>query len=275
VSNIRFSDRGFAKIRRAFREHISRMSSDAVKLYLWMHLVAFWSGKRRGTVETDYSEIAKEMRWPKIRVKRAISELCGYYVKVLKRGNQHQSTLIRILKYQKTSKCAGIPHDTSTSAGLMGETRNDTSTDTSTLRIAAKTQAIRAPKKAVEGSRSKAAAAAVWTFLDIEPCGHSNFRSLLESCWASRNGEAPSAVIGRCLDAWQSASGEGENWKRGLAPLFRALTKIRRPEKPNAEQWPKEEEIPLAMDQNAQVGDRAKLSDKGAQIYARFGGVQQ
>jgi hypothetical protein len=210
-----------------------------------LHLVAYWTGKKRGTVETDYTEIAKEMLWPKIRVKRAMTELCRHYVKVLKHGNQHQSTLIRILKYQKRSKSAGITSDTGKSAGITGETSTETSTDTSTLRIAAKTQAICIPKKAVEGIRSKAAAAAVWTFLGIEPCGHPTFRQLLESCWTSRNGEAPSAVIARCLDAWRDSNGDDETWKRGLAPLFRVLNSLRQSEKTRVE--PSfNEEIPLA-----------------------------
>ncbi len=245
MSNIRYKDRGFAPIRRGLREHLGRMSSDGVKLYLWLHLVAYWTGQKRGTVETTYAEIAKEMRWPKIKVKRAMAELCQRFVKVLRRGNQHQYTLIRIRKYQKRSNSAGIAIDTGKSAGITGEPSTDTSTDISTLRIASKTQAIRTPKKAAEGSRSKAAAAAVWTFLEIEPCGHPSFRALLESCWASRNGEPPSAVIGRCLDGWRDSNAGDETWKRGLAPLFRALNSLRHSEKVGADSGFKEE-IPLA-----------------------------
>lgn len=234
MSTNRFTNRGFAKIRRGFREHLSRMSSDGVKLYLWLHLVVFWSGKKRGTVETNYSEIAKELQWTKIRVKRAMAELRCHYVKVSKRGNQHQDALIRILKYTKHAKSAGITHEPSKTAGVTNEPSYDPSTDPSTLRERNKTLQNRAPKKAVEGSRSKAAAAtapkrqdSVWSFLEIEPCGPLAFRCLLESRWASRNGDRLSVLIGETVDAWEKA--EGEKLRRS-APLFRALAKLRKSE---------------------------------------------
>ncbi len=68
----------------------------------------------------------------------------------------------------------------------------------------------------------------VWTFLEIGPCGPLNFRSLLESRWASRNGEPRSVLIGETVDAWEAA--EGEKLRRA-APLFRALDKLRKAEK--------------------------------------------
>lgn len=148
-SKIRFSDRGFAKIRRGFREHLSRLSSDGVKLYLWLHLVALWSGKKRGTVETNHSEIAKELRWTKIRTKRAMAELRGHYVKVSKRGNQHQDALIRILRYNKKAKSAGLTNDPSKTAEVTGDPSYDPSTDPSILREPNKTWRNLTPKKAV------------------------------------------------------------------------------------------------------------------------------
>jgi hypothetical protein len=103
VSKIRFSDRGFAPIRRGLREHLGRMSSDAVKFYLWLHLVACWTGKKRGTVETNYAEIVKELHWSETRVKRAFAELRDRYIKFTNRGNQYRCSTIRILKYKKKS----------------------------------------------------------------------------------------------------------------------------------------------------------------------------
>jgi hypothetical protein len=245
VIKIRFSDRGFAPIRRGLREHLGRMSSDAVKFYLWLHLVASWAGKKRGTVETNYTQIAKELHWPETRVKRAFAELRHRYIKLTYRGNQYRCSTIRILKYKKKAPRAPATSDRSKTARAAGDQSSDQSTDQSTLLQAAKTQEIRTPKKAVESSRSKAAAAAVWTFLEIEPCGHSNFRALLESCWTSRNGEPPSAVIGRCLNGWQDANAGDATWKKGLAPLFRALNSLRQSEKVRADSGFKEE-IPLA-----------------------------
>lgn len=67
----------------------------------------------------------------------------------------------------------------------------------------------------------------VWGFLGISPCGPPSFRSLLETGWASRNGQARSVFIGNCVDAW-----EGTEGKRLPAPqLFRALDQLRKAER--------------------------------------------
>lgn len=247
MSGSRFTDRGFAQIRRGLREHLSKMSSDAVKLYLWLHLVAYWTGKQRGTVETNRAQIMEELRFSETRTKRAISELRKHYIKIVRRGNQHNPSLIRILKYRKSASFARVTNEPSKSARVTGGPSTDPSTDPSTSRKAAPDAGSSAPNKAVEGSRSKAAAKAapsVWSFLQIQPCGSRNFQELLEGCWVSRNGEPCSTTIGRCLDAWRDASGEGADWKRGLAPVFRALDALRRNERKQAPEF--EEEIPLA-----------------------------
>ncbi len=240
---IRFSDRGFAPIRRGLREHLPGMSSDGVKFYLWLHLVARFSGKDRGTVKMIFADIARELGWSIHKLKRTARQLRKYVV--VEPGNQHKPSTLRILNYDKQPQSAGAPHAPSKPAGAPHAPRTRTSTRTSTSAKLSNDAPSSTPKKAVEGSRSKAAAAAVWTFLEIEPCGHSSFRALLESCWASRNGEPPSAVVARCLDGWRDSNAGDETWKRGLAPLFRALNAVRQSEKVRADSGFKEE-IPLA-----------------------------
>ena len=67
----------------------------------------------------------------------------------------------------------------------------------------------------------------VWGFLGIDPCGPPPFRTFLEGCWVSRNGDLPSVVIGTALDAWEDT--EGAKPPR-CARLFRALSELRRKE---------------------------------------------
>jgi hypothetical protein len=252
VSGPRFTDRGFAQIRRGLREHLSKMSSDAVKLYLWLHLVVYWTGKQRGTVETNRAQIMEELRWSETRTKRVISELRKHYIKIVRRGNQHSLSLIRILKYRKSASFARVTNEPSKSARVTGGPNTDPSTGPSTSRKAAPDAGSSAPNKAVEGNRSKAAAEAaadsVWVFLEIQPCGPLEFQKLLESSWLGRNGAKPSEVIGHCLDAWETTGATGKFWKHNLAPLFRALDRQRKVERaqtrPTAEI---EEEIPLAV----------------------------
>lgn len=70
----------------------------------------------------------------------------------------------------------------------------------------------------------------VWGFLGISPCGPPSFRSLLESGWASRNGQRPTALIGETVDAWEDAERE----KLRAPRLFRALSELRDVEKKTA-----------------------------------------
>jgi hypothetical protein len=214
------------------------MSASSLKLYLWLHLAANWSGRHRGTVHTSYADIAKEFGWSVRQVKRTIATLQPRYVKIVQVGNQHRPTIIRILKYDKHLKRAGDNNDTSSSAGDKNGPSSVPSSVPSSTREANETLQNHAPKKAVEGSRSKAATAAppkiedpVWNFLGIGPCGPLSFRLLLESRWVSRNGNRPSLVIGETVDAWETA--EGAKLRR--APqLFRALSELRQREKREA-----------------------------------------
>ena len=71
----------------------------------------------------------------------------------------------------------------------------------------------------------------VWRFLEINPCGPPQFRSILDAGWAGRNGGPYSILIGDALDSWKAI--EGQNPK-DCAPLYRALSKLRESEKATA-----------------------------------------
>jgi hypothetical protein len=47
----------------------------------------------------------------------------------------------------------------------------------------------------------------VWSFLEIQACGPPSFRSLLNSRWASRNGQKASVLVGETIDAWEATEG--------------------------------------------------------------------
>jgi len=250
-SAVRFSDRGFVKIRRGLREHLSRMPAGSLKLYLWLHLVAIWTGRNRGTVQANYPEIAKEFGWSLRQLKRTMAALRPRYVKIVQVGNQHRPTIIRILKYDKRSKRAGDNDGTSSQLGTkMAPAMSPALTvfGPSSPLEPNKTGLNRASKKLLESSRSKAAAAAspkpeysVWNFLGVGPIGPPSFRVLLDSRWASRNGDRPSVLIGETIDAWETA--EGGKLRR--APqLFRALSELRQKEK-QAVQSPRETVEPI------------------------------
>jgi hypothetical protein len=67
----------------------------------------------------------------------------------------------------------------------------------------------------------------VWNVLGIDPCGPASFRTLLDSCWSTRNGNLPSVAIGTALDAWEDTQGAKPP---RCARLFRALSELRKRE---------------------------------------------
>lgn len=161
------TNRGFVTIRRGLLPHLATMSSNATKLYLWLHLAAFWKGPKRGTVETNYADVGAQLQWTVIRVKRTIAELTPRYVQVA-HGNQHIPTIIKICKFDAGSGAAGITGDPSSkhqkakkkpllrpvpvSRVIQARARiiSDTSSDTSTPQIVNIHAGYSAPKKAEE-----------------------------------------------------------------------------------------------------------------------------
>lgn len=93
---------------------------------------------------------------------------------------------------------------------------------------AAKNAAVDAAAAAQKQSPTSKPEDSVWSFLTVKPCGPISFRTLLESRWASRNGDRPSVVIGETIDAWEAAEGRVPPKAR---PLFQALEELRRREK--------------------------------------------
>lgn len=96
---------GFLKLRRGLDEHLARMTSDAVKLYLRLLFLADWrNGKSQGLAQATFSEIAVEFSWSPRQVRRVTAELrkSGYIV-VERRGNQRVPSIVRITKYDGAS----------------------------------------------------------------------------------------------------------------------------------------------------------------------------
>src|SRR6516165_538698 len=93
-------DPGFAKIRRGLLEHLPELSSNAIKLYLYLHLTAYWQGPKRGWVEASFDDIARGLGWSQKTLQRTMEELEAIpFVEVERAANQYDLTRIKILKY--------------------------------------------------------------------------------------------------------------------------------------------------------------------------------
>ena len=98
-------DPGFVKLRRGLLPHLSSMSSNAAKLYVFLLLKAHWKlGPKRGLAEVSYEDITCDLGWSYSMVRRTIRELTRKnYIEVTPAANQYDLTRIKVLKYSSTT----------------------------------------------------------------------------------------------------------------------------------------------------------------------------
>lgn len=85
-----------SKLHRELKEHLhrSRMSANAVTLFVWLLLSA-----QSGCVEAGYDDLRCALGWSYSMVRRTLDELISKgYISVAPATNQHKVTVIRILK---------------------------------------------------------------------------------------------------------------------------------------------------------------------------------
>lgn len=159
-------DPGFVKLRRGLLAHLPEMSSNAVKLYVWLHLKAHWKpGPKRGRVEASYEDIIGSLVWKKSMVRRTVEELAEKsYIEVTPAANQHQVTRIKILKYdlEECDSAASTGEHTrpfENSAVLSGVlsavSTSEQSSEHSNSSISQMERGLQAPKNAVEVKKEK------------------------------------------------------------------------------------------------------------------------
>jgi hypothetical protein len=234
----------YAPVSRGLRQHLAGMSGNAVKLYLELLLSAAFAGPSKGQVAVTFAELALTLSQHKQTIHKAARELRPYFIQWEPAKNQYGVTVFTIQRY-KSIKDFAVSHSahSEVTADVLPDEKTTQHVDStvkkppSTVRNLYTDNGLSGPNKLKKLKKEAAAAAQpkpedlVWNFLEIKPCGPISFRTLLESRWASKNGDRPSVVIGEVVDAWETA--EGEKLRR--APeLFRALSELRQKEKQNA-----------------------------------------
>lgn len=224
----------YVPVSRGLRDHLAEMSGNAVKLYLELLLSAAFAGPNKGQVAVTFADLALTLGLHKQSVHKAARELRPYFIDWKAATNQHSVTVFTIQRYKSIRDFAVSRRTHSKNLPYEKITQRVDSTLTAPPVDESKDSHLPVPNK-LEKLDNKAAAAflpktenSVWSFLGISPCGPSPFRSLLESRWASRNGERVSLLIGETVDAWETADG---GKLRGVRDLFRALARLREAEK--------------------------------------------
>jgi hypothetical protein len=242
------SSESYAPVSRGLRKHLAEMTGNAVKLYLELLLSAAFAGPKKGQVAVSFEELAMNLKMHKQTAYKTARTLRPYFIDWEAAKNQHDVTVFTIQRYKsiKDFAVSRTTHGEVTANDLPDEKNlqradSEVTAPTGTDR---KHNQLWTPKKLKKLEKEAAAddsakkEDSVWSFLEIQPCGPPSFRSLLNSRWASRNGQKASVLIGETIDSWEVA--EGEKLRR--APqLFRSLAKLRQREKQEAQ---KSSEVP-------------------------------
>jgi hypothetical protein len=206
---------GFVQIRRGLLTHLRGMSGNAVKLYLWLHLSAYWFGPKRGCVEVSYDGVMLGLGWYRKLVQRCIRELVQKsYIQVTRAANQHEVTTIKILRFNVGECDSG--EDTSVSTKNHAEDRAEDSAQhpgvptsvPSSPSISQNSHGLQAHKKAVEGiegvevTKKPAAAYSLnpWKAIGMDlPMGNPKFQKIFEHYFVTRNGNPLSDAMERTI----------------------------------------------------------------------------
>jgi len=228
---------GYLQLRRGIWEHVRNGSLTHTGALVYIYMLT-QADTRTGIWKGSAQCIANDLNIPRSTAKYALRGLDGIYIKRFAVPGRHACYPILLHKF----RIAQGQH-----VGLMLDALN--STDAKTLKYMNpedEPQVVQqvlqdvAPQRRLDTrdiERKQLAAKpdfkpnpedSVWEFLEISPCGPISFRTLLESRWASQNGEPRSVLIGETVDAWEIA--EGEKLRRA-AQLFAALAKLRENER--------------------------------------------
>jgi hypothetical protein len=157
---------GWVKLRRGLREHLhkSRMSSNAVTLFVWLLLSAYHSGPRKSCVEVNIDDLMMFLGWNRSMAKRTLEELIQKgYITFEGAANQHGLGTIRITKFDTeetdSTRLTGEPSTISQNSGeltaqlsarLTAELTGEPSTEPSRPANLQSHEDLQAPKNAVE-----------------------------------------------------------------------------------------------------------------------------
>jgi hypothetical protein len=210
---------GWTPIRRGLRPHLRNMSSNAAKLYLWLHLSAEFSpGPRRGLVEQSYEDIARAIGWSRKKVQRTVGELLSRpYIEVVLATNQHDLTRIKILKYDPDEASPAVDKsvhgdpfgvDTAVDRGVDKCVQGDVHSSPPNGKKTEKMHASKNVEEGEEGEEGEEAAKAAaslldgkkkpaWKAIDSVPLGSTKFQLLWEQIFA---GKAPPEKLSDAME---------------------------------------------------------------------------
>ncbi len=100
-------------LRRGLREHLPRLSANAVKVYVYLLLRVEWKGADRGTCRATTRALSEELGMRRESMLSAIKELEGLspkpFIEVERASNRHGLTTYRVLRFDRFTIPKSVP----------------------------------------------------------------------------------------------------------------------------------------------------------------------
>jgi hypothetical protein len=190
----------YVPLSRGIREHLCKLSGNAVKVYIYLLTTASFAGPKRGQVVTSFEDLASDLGMHRSTVYKATRKLRPYYVEWAPAKNQHDVTIFTIQKYKSVEDFAYSR--TATSRETAGKRQVD-----GTRRNGMSQKDLAHPNKPYKPNKAKSACNWPWEVIGIPPTFNSEFNLFWESCYANRNGYTLSRAMRDCANAWESEGG--------------------------------------------------------------------
>ncbi len=222
----------YVPLSRGWRDHLPKLTGNAVKLYNLLLIDAKFAGPNKGKVAMSFADLARELRIHKTSVVRAVRELQPHYIALEPAKNQHSATVFTVKRYKAITDFAGSA--SAPAKGSAGSTSAPAKGSAgckmrpaegllvakcdqhvySTARKPNGQQGLLAPNNGEKVGEEAVATPATllgeeWKVLGVErPIGPPNFQRYWKSVFTHRNGQPLSELMEDCIQGWQATGSD-------------------------------------------------------------------
>ncbi len=245
----------YVPLSRGWRDHLPRLTGNAVKLYNLLLIDAKFAGPNKGKVAMSFADLARELRIHKTSVVRAVRELQPHYIALEPAKNQHSATVFTVKRYKAITDFAGSASaPAKDSAGRKMQPAEGVPVAkcdqhvSSTARKPNGQQGLSLPNNGEKvGEEAVATPATIlgeeWKVLGVgRPIGPPNFQRYWKSVFTHRNGQPLSELMEDCIQGWQ-ATGSDERPQFVPRPFYAVKREVEKRERQEAEQGQEREMV--------------------------------
>jgi hypothetical protein len=214
------STESYVPVSRGLRQHLSKMSGNAAKLYLELLLSAEFRGPNKGRTASTFAQLGTQLRMNRQSVHAAAKRLRPIYIDWEPAKNQHDATIFTVQKYKSVEDFAFGRRSTSNLTANEQRVGSDLTAPPLSNR---KQRQLRGPNKFKNLNKAEKQLAC-WSAIGICACGPIEFQEMWEKIYRTSDHSNLAGAMGECLDRWDEMRNERPN----PAEFCKALDRIRR-----------------------------------------------